>query len=378
MFIEENFEKRQKVSDYLRTYCRSLLEYAYNNMETANWIISNQDKTGDLAKRFQDVHKGLQGEFTKAYAESIGMGYIVEFIKDTLEKLVRNRFKTYDHLNMDLDMVLCKLDSLTKDTNNVTSQLMIDRVKSNKVYREYSAKNIRTNFKSLSKLIEESINPEKDLANIPSTLSNILITAYSALKDYISSYNARIKNIEIGTKSGSKDVEVGSIKDGINTNIIGLDLTTKKLEPNDVMEAIKKALFDNPNVPNKNADIIESIDVLIKSYDNLLIKGCIDYCNNVKSLFSVLLEKGNAQLTYDVKGNIENAVAGYSNQSITNEEYMKTIDTYTTLLDRSIPLDKEFYLMLENIIIIGSVVIDCVLDSYGAIYKGFKFAECAE
>lgn len=378
MFIEENFEKRQKVSDYLRTYCRSLLEYAYNNMETANWIISNQDKTGDLAKRFQDVHKGLQGEFTKAYAESIGMGYIVEFIKDTLEKLVRNRFKTYDHLNMDLDMVLRKLDSLTKDTNNVTSQLMIDRVKSNKVYREYSAKNIRTNFKSLSKLIEESINPEKDLANIPSTLSNILITAYSALKDYISSYNARIKNIEIGTKSGSKDVEVGSIKDGINTNIIGLDLTTKKLEPNDVMEAIKKALFDNPNVPNKNADIIESIDVLIKSYDNLLIKGCTDYCNNVKSLFSALLEKANAQLTYDIKGNIENAVTGYSNQSITNEEYMKTIDTYTALLDRSIPLDKEFYLMLENIIIIGSVVIDCVLDSYGAIYKGFKFAECAE
>lgn len=378
MFIEENFEKRQKVSDYLRTYCRSLLEYAYNNIETANWIISNQDKTGDLAKRFQDVHKGLQGEFTKAYAESVGMGYIVEFIKDTLEKLVRNRVKTYDHLNMDLDMVLRKLDSLTKDTNNVTSQLMIDRVKSNKVYREYSAKNIRTNFKSLSKLIEESITPEKDLSNIPSTLSNVLITASSALKDYVSSYNARIKNIEIGTKSGSKDVEVGSIKDGINTNIIGLDLTTKKLEPNDVIEAIKKTLFDNPNVPDKNADIIESIDILIKSYDNLLIKGCIDYYNNIKSLFSTLLERTNAQLTYDVKGNIENAVADYSNQSITNEEYMKTIDTYTTLLDRSIPLDKEFYLMLENILIIGSVVIDCVLDSYGAIYKGFKFAECAE
>lgn len=378
-------EKKQQLEEQAGVYAKTLLEFAYDNKEASKWIIANKDKVGDLADKFVTVSRNLDGDFTKAYGEQVGADYILEALKSTVDILKGKRKKYVKATEHNLDIVEDKLEALETQSNNVTTGLMLDKVKSNNVYLDYVNNKLNSGYKDVSYFLANSSNPGNDLAALPQAIINTI----NRLSDYLAfafKVHAQDEAVIEGAYKNNQAATVTTTINELYTKfnninstdfIYTLDISKDLIDEQYVKDFVLAYIKSISGQAKANFSMFEAVEQISYYLDNKLkssLKEAIDKleeildrkddeADEVDPLYLRLLE------------DLKSAGEKYRKNELTNEEYMSTVDNIIRALKTLNPKHIELAYILTNVIKSYSVLVDIVADVYNSIFKALKLTE---
>lgn len=372
--LNQYYDNNKKLLDEIYYTNQALVRFTYDQDDGCAWIMGNKDKVNELTDKFNEVVLALKGEFTRAYAGSLGTKIIYNHLYSSLEKLENH----CESLSNKLDelfhtLLIAKFDSLERETNTVIYDMILTKVKENQVYTDYINDTLKTNHKAISKYLQNSTDPAKDLTLLPSVLISILndtMTYFTKADMIIGKQHAHHKLI-----LNNPDI------DGIESNKLidhllyctNIDITNKVLGNTEVEAIILEKLKQYPNKSETNYTMIDAVENLLNNFNTTFKESLKRAIDKIKD--TDCLNKRDTKNFIQYFSLLENLTKNYEQNKITNEEYEKYYEYYNKWINSIDNLEKQYYFILVNTIVIISELINFSIESYNSLSKSFKFME---
>lgn len=372
--LNQYYDNNKKLLDEVYYTNQALLRFMYDHDEGCTWIVANKDKVNELTDKFNEVVLALKGEFTRAYAGSLGSKIIYSHLYNALDRLDAHYQSLFNEIE-DLfhNFLIAKFSSLERETNTVIYDLILTKVKDNKIYIDYINDTLKTNHKAISKYLQNSVDPAKDLILLPSVIISIL---NETMKYYTKAAEA-IEKQQVHHKVilESPDIEGLECEKLIKDlpSYTNIDITNKVLGNTEVEAIILEKLKQYPSKSEANYTMLEAVENLLNNFNTTFkesIQKAIETITNtpyVKSISTKDLVRCSNLL--------QDLTEKYEKNKITNEEYEKYYEHYNKWFNSIYNLEKQFFFILVNTTVIVSELINFNVESYNSLSKSFKFME---
>lgn len=372
--LNQYYDDNKKLLDEVYYTNQALIRFMHDHDEGCAWIVGNKDKVNELTDKFSEVILALKGEFTRAYAGSLGSKLIYNHLYTTLERLDVH-YKNLSNGIQDLfyNLLTGKFDAFERETNTVIYDMILNKVRQNKVYLDYINDTLKTNHKAISKYLQNSIDPAKDLVLLPSAaigLLNETMSYYTKSADAMEKH--KIHHRLILRNPGMEGLEMQKLIKELPT-YTNIDITNKILKSNEIEAIILEKIKQYPSKSESAYTMIDAVENLLNNFNTTFkesIHKAIDTITKTPYVTST-----DSKDFSQYSSLLEDLTKKYEESRITNEEYEKHFEHYSKWLNSLDNLEKQFYFILTNTTIIVSELINLSIESYNSLAKSFKFME---